>query len=723
MRPLLLFSLLFLFAISAYAESVTLTADTITSPDNKTFNAEGNVVILRDNATMKADRVRYNKETGLLEAFGSVRVLEGNNQFTCNRLKYDTNTEKGTFYDAEGFVEPFHRFQAEKLERTGDVTYILNKSRFSTCSGPVPDWSFTSSYARMDIGKYIKANHAAMRIKDVPIAYTPYFVYPIKKERESGLLIPKIGSSSKRGSYLGLKYFHDIDVNKDFTIGLTPYTSGLYQMIGEYRHVITENERVYLYGEYMDDWMSESDEQDRWMLFQDTNLKTSKNTELYLDVNYVSDFRYLRDLGDLEMLQSQTQYDNPDNKFYAEAKFIGRWKYADAAVRLKNDMQYRDYDDSYKRTDVYRSPNLYVKKNLRFTNFGINYRADFDRVRYSEYRYYMDTENSRSIQQKYTRLHASTEFYVPINMQIATLRPSITVYATHWSDFDKEVSVKETGDHFYAEIEEDGGVINRRLYKGAWQISLNEIYRKYDSFKHSIYNTFRYEEIPELNHSGIPDRIPYDEIEKRKLYTYTLKNYLKGDDWTFKGGFDQGYDLHEDQSRFTPLTTTAEMEYGEDIYIYARHKYDYYSNDTDYLNERVEFRHGLFFVSEEYTYDNKEDDDDYEEGDENTSLEYSLGVTLPKLDLRLSAKTSGYNRNLSIGDLDTKTYTVDAIYKSDCWNAGFTFISKDYNPLDKDGQRSSTEQIIYLTITLRGLGTFRSPVSTIRSTDEVDNLD
>ncbi len=59
--------------------------------------------------------------------------------------------------------------------------------------------------------------HTTARIKDVPILYTPYFIYPIKTERETGFLVPNAGYNSELGAYIQPKFFWNIDVDQDAT--------------------------------------------------------------------------------------------------------------------------------------------------------------------------------------------------------------------------------------------------------------------------------------------------------------------------------------------------------------------------------------------------------------------------------------------------------------------------------------------------------------------------
>lgn len=698
------------------ADNITLEADEMFAPDNLTFEATGNVVIMRDNSTLTADKVIYNRETGVFDASGNVRLREGGNFFDCTNLTYDFAQEKGTFIDVKGFVEPYHYLEAEKFERTGQDNFLIEKGRFTTCPGEVPDWSFTSSRATMDIGHYIKATNTTGWIKSIPVLYTPYMIYPIKKERESGLLIPKIGSNSERGTMIGLKYFRDINIDKDATIGTNIYSTGIVHYLGEYRYAKSMNENIYIYGEYIDDWESESDKRNRYLLYQDSNFKIGDNTEMYIEMDYVSDYRYLRDIADTEMVDD---YDNPDNKFYADFRLIHRTEYADFGIRFKNDMQFTDIDNGYKKTEVYRLPNLFVRKNLRQGFLGLNYTADLDHVLYREKTIYpASSSNDLIVEDEYQRLHLTTEIYTPINLRVATFKPYAEIMATKWEGIAEAPNVKNSRGTSIAQINADDSSIERLSYRIGYEIALNEIYRKYDKFSHSIYNTFRYEQIPELDHSAIPERIEGDLIEGTKSYTYFFKNYFDAEKWNLDASLEQTYDAMLSEDRLRPIIAKINYNYDKRLNVYLRHDYDHSDADTSLLNQRISFSTGLVTFSEEYLYE----DMDYTDETENTSLEFSVSLNFRKFELAFQTKTSGKNEHMSLNNLRTISNSIYGTYKSGCWHMGLSVTQKEYNPIDDKGGYSGREQIIYFVIGLQGLGTFRSPVSSTRSADRVDNF-
>ena len=74
----------------------------------------------------------------------------------------------------------------------------------------------------------------------MPVLYTPYILWPVKSERTSGLLIPNIGYSDRRGAALGLAYFQTLGRSYDTTFHVDLYTRSTSALGNEFRYRPTE---------------------------------------------------------------------------------------------------------------------------------------------------------------------------------------------------------------------------------------------------------------------------------------------------------------------------------------------------------------------------------------------------------------------------------------------------------------------------------------------------
>src|SRR4051812_8966008 len=172
-------------------------------------------------------------------ATGNVVFAQGDNRISAEHAEFDTETKQGTFYNATGFstVKPPKAqpprpgamapppvvgqetvviFFGEKIEKIGPKKYRITNGGFSTCAQPTPRWDLHADTVILNVDHYTMLTNALLRVKGVPMLYTPFLYYPTKREdRATGFLIPTYGASSLRGQSLHNGFFWAIDRSQD----------------------------------------------------------------------------------------------------------------------------------------------------------------------------------------------------------------------------------------------------------------------------------------------------------------------------------------------------------------------------------------------------------------------------------------------------------------------------------------------------------------------------
>src|SRR5262249_34299158 len=187
----------------------------------------------------RADELDYNSDTGDLEARGHVyyKNFDRNEEIWCDRVAYNTEEEKGKFYNVRGTGQPridarpgvltssspFY-FEGEWAERLGNK-YILHNGFVTNCKMPRPWWRLKGPKFDIAPGERAIAYRSEFILRKVPLFYTPFFYKSLEKvPRHSGFLIPHIGNSSRRGKMIAIGYFWAINRSYDVTYGLQDYT-------------------------------------------------------------------------------------------------------------------------------------------------------------------------------------------------------------------------------------------------------------------------------------------------------------------------------------------------------------------------------------------------------------------------------------------------------------------------------------------------------------------
>ena len=164
------------------------------------YLARGNVSIMRKNRTLTADTVRLNQGTKDAVAQGNVRLVSGDNVLSGQRLELNLESETGTLVDGTVFIAPNHLYlSGKRIRKTGIQTFSAEKARITSCDGPDPDWKITGSDLKVTIEGYGFAKHTTLWAGKVPVFYSPYLIFQVKLRRQSGLLMPEIGYSDRKG--------------------------------------------------------------------------------------------------------------------------------------------------------------------------------------------------------------------------------------------------------------------------------------------------------------------------------------------------------------------------------------------------------------------------------------------------------------------------------------------------------------------------------------------
>jgi LPS-assembly protein len=181
------------------------------------------------------------------------------------------------------------------MRKVGPEDYHIDKGFFTTCDGPVPSWKFSANNLDITLGEYATGKNALFYIKDVPVLYLPYILFPLKRDRQSGLLIPKIGTSSKKGFNFSIPYYLVISPSQDITVNLDIQSKRGAGTGVDYRYIRKKGSQGSFVGFFIYDT---SVDRPRGTLSQKHVEEFSPTLVLKSDINYVSDHNYFRDYAE-----------------------------------------------------------------------------------------------------------------------------------------------------------------------------------------------------------------------------------------------------------------------------------------------------------------------------------------------------------------------------------------------------------------------------------------
>lgn len=178
---------------------------------------ENEVRVKYQDVTLQADKVTLNLKTKDAVAEGHVIIDQGPTRLTADHAVFNLDSKTGTMFDATGAMDPSLYFTGEKLEKTGERSYILTNGVFTSCDIDHPSWAFHVASADITLDDYARMKNLTFRAHDIPIFWAPRLVFPTKRERSQGFLIPRIRLSSEFGERIEAGYFVPFSDSADAT--------------------------------------------------------------------------------------------------------------------------------------------------------------------------------------------------------------------------------------------------------------------------------------------------------------------------------------------------------------------------------------------------------------------------------------------------------------------------------------------------------------------------
>lgn len=217
---------IFLFLIStvtrtASSQGMKFSADKYTTNFETGLTlAEGNVVVVIDAQTLKAQKVNLNNKTGRVFAEGSVFFSEGRLTIEAETADLEMKSGMGKFTQAIVRSGNEMYFEARELMREGPKGYRALGAKVTSCQDCPQAWSVVGANVYFEPEAFLEIQHAIPQIFDVPVFYSPILIFPTKTIRQSGLLIPKFQLSPDLGFGFGLPYYwaptRDFDLTTEY---------------------------------------------------------------------------------------------------------------------------------------------------------------------------------------------------------------------------------------------------------------------------------------------------------------------------------------------------------------------------------------------------------------------------------------------------------------------------------------------------------------------------
>ncbi|MCR4511224.1 LPS-assembly protein LptD [Pseudomonas sp. 32.2.56] len=337
----------------------------------------GDVVLRQAGMQVEADEANLHQAENRGELVGNVRLRDQGMLVVGDRAELQLDNGEAKVDNAEYVLHKSHiRGSALYAKREESAIIRLKDGTYTSCEPGSNAWHLKGNNITLNPATgFGTATNVTLRVKNIPVFYTPYIYFPIDDRRQSGFLPPSIGSSSDNGLTLQTPYYFNLAPNYDATLYPTYMSDRGLLMEGEFRY-LTKNSEGQFGAAYLDDsnddrkLQSEYEDQ-RWMY--SWQHKTGLTSRLLAEVDYtdISDPYYFQDL-DSDLGISSTSYVNQRGTLtYRGDSYVARLNAH--AYELANITDITPYN---------RLPQLTLDGVLPFKPAGVNFSYGTEYVRF-----------------------------------------------------------------------------------------------------------------------------------------------------------------------------------------------------------------------------------------------------------------------------------------------------------------------------------------------------
>ncbi len=201
--------------------------------NTRVVDLSGDVQVDYGALTLTAGKVRFFTDRRYLEASEEPVLVEKEGgeerKVVGSGMDYNLNSREGTIAGGRTRAEDGFIY-ADRLRKIGEDQFLARNGSYTTCDniehGEEPHYHFTSKRMRIYLKDKVVAKPVTLYIRDIPVFALPFYVFSIRKGRQSGFLTPDfdfgLGGSTGRffrnlGYYWAASQYYDLTVSTQYT--------------------------------------------------------------------------------------------------------------------------------------------------------------------------------------------------------------------------------------------------------------------------------------------------------------------------------------------------------------------------------------------------------------------------------------------------------------------------------------------------------------------------
>ncbi|HEX8056395.1 MAG TPA: LPS assembly protein LptD [Novosphingobium sp.] len=224
---------------------IAFEADEVEYDDNnQTVTAKGSVVLRRQDQSVRADTVTWNRDTGQIVATGNIRMVDADgNQIFTDKVELTDELKTGAMENLLLALREGGRLAATSGKRIANGDVVLTHASYTACEvededgcPKQPTWRITASQVvYQQDKKSVRFKGARLELFGIRLMPLPGLVVATDGRAISGPLIPDLRLSASNGVEISESWYQRLSDNRDLTATAYVYTKAPPMLSAQYR--------------------------------------------------------------------------------------------------------------------------------------------------------------------------------------------------------------------------------------------------------------------------------------------------------------------------------------------------------------------------------------------------------------------------------------------------------------------------------------------------------
>jgi len=277
------------------------------APD-RVIRITGDAKVRQGKVELEADRIDYDVPKRVVYAVITpdsadsgrgarpLMLKDENEAIYGSKLIFNVDTKKGKIENATTQYEQAY-YRGRDLYKEEEKVFYVSGGKLTSCELAEPHFHFQSSKMKLIHNDRVIARPVTLYIETLPVLAIPYYIFPLKRGRHSGILPIKLGNFEQGSRFIGnLGYYWAASEYWDLQTSLDFYENIGIRLNGQFRYVKRYAYSGYVLGAYARDrqeFATGETKSDKWEIQGSHNQVLPYEIDLRASGQFVSDKGYI----------------------------------------------------------------------------------------------------------------------------------------------------------------------------------------------------------------------------------------------------------------------------------------------------------------------------------------------------------------------------------------------------------------------------------------------